>query len=112
MERDSVASSSAGVCDFASADGFSGFGDEGGFGQSRFDDSWGGDFGRTGFDDGWGDSEGDWNSYFEPIHRAAAQGDLEAVEELLATGKNPQARNRSNETPLMVASAAGHSNIV
>ena len=44
--------------------------------------------------------------------RAVTHGDLEGVVEMLANGANPDARNRHNQTALMVAAQRGHERIV
>ncbi len=50
---------------------------------------------------------------YTPLHAAAAQGDLRAVEMLLAHGADPNAITRidDRQTPLDVARAAGHDDV-
>ena len=51
---------------------------------------------------------------FTPLHLAAAQGDLGAIDILLAHGADPNTATRIDdyETPLEVAAAAGHTAVV
>jgi ankyrin repeat protein len=44
--------------------------------------------------------------------RAVTHGDLEGVVEMLGSGADPNARNRYNQTALMVAAQRGHERVV
>jgi RNA polymerase sigma factor (sigma-70 family) len=46
-----------------------------------------------------------------PLHRAAAQGDTQEAEQLLARGEEPDQPNRHGVTPLRVAAMRGHTEI-
>jgi len=46
------------------------------------------------------------------IHDAARQGDIETVNKLLDEGVAPDARDKTDETPLFSASLAGHGDVV
>jgi ankyrin repeat protein len=46
-----------------------------------------------------------------PIHRAAFRGDLKKLEALIKAGTDPNSRESSELTPLMLATQKGHKDI-
>ncbi len=53
-----------------------------------------------------------WHEANTPLHLAVNQGDLAAVQSLLAKHDNPEKKNKSGRTPLSCAAEKGHPDIV
>ena len=48
----------------------------------------------------------------DSLHRAAGQGDVEAIQKFLDHGSNPNAQNKDGVTPLHLAAAFGHADAI